>query len=450
MIYNRGNALDFQSWAAQGLDDWSYAHCLPYFRKMESFSGGADDWRGGDGPMQISRCEARHKLHDVFLRSGEQAGFPLTQDHNGFRQEGVHVAQAYIHKGLRWSSARGYLRPAQSRPNLTVRPRSLVRRVIIENGAAVGIELVSRGETLWVRCAREVLLCAGTFNTPQLLMLSGIGNADELKPLGIDVRAHVPEVGRNLENHPGINIQYSTRYEDSLVSELSLFGRAKIGAEWLLFGKGVGATNFFETGAFLRTRDDVAYPNMQFEFLPLTRYLKDGKLVAIPGFQFWMDLCRPESRGFVKLRSADPQDAPSIVFNHLKSRADLRDMIDGVSLARHLVAQPAWDKFRGQELSPGSDVRSDNDIERFIRASLGTSYHPCGTCRMGADSQAVVDNEGRVRAVPRLRIVDASIMPRIVTANLSATVMMMAEKISDRIRGRASLLPSAAMFHRST
>ncbi|MEN3384590.1 MAG: choline dehydrogenase [Hyphomicrobiales bacterium] len=448
MIYNRGNALDFEDWSAAGLRDWGYAQCLPYFKKMETFAGGEDDWRGGNGPMRISRSQAKHRLYDIFLRGGEQVGFSVTPDHNGFRQEGLHVAQAFIHDGLRWSSARGYLRPASRRANLRILSRSTVRRLIIENGAAVGIELESKGGSLRVACARELILCAGAFNTPQLLMLSGVGDADELRPLGIAVKAHVPDVGRNLQNHPGINVQYATRYADSLASELGVFGQIRLGLEWMLRRKGLGATNFFETGAFLRTRSNLELPNVQYEFLPLTRYLKNGKLVAIPGFQFWMDVCRPESRGAVRLASADPAAAPSIVFNHLASRNDLRDLIDGVRLARELIAQPAWDRFRGEELSPGPEVQTDRELETFIRANVGTSFHPCGTCRMGADPEAVVDSEGRVNAIRRMRIIDASIMPRIVTANLSAAIMMMAEKISDRILGQAPLAPSNAAFFR--
>jgi choline dehydrogenase len=262
------------------------------------------------------------------------------------------------------------------------------------------------------------------------------------------LKAHVPEVGRNLQNHPGTNIQYTTRREDSLVSELGPLGQVRLGLEWLLLKRGLGATNFFETGAFLRTRDELAFPNMQFEFLPLARLVKDGKLIASPGFQFWMDLSRPESRGTVRLRSANPAAAPTIVFNHLASSADLRDLVDGVRLARELIAQPAWDQFRGNELSPGPEVQTDRDIETFIRASVGTSFHPCGSCRMGVDAEAVVDTEGRVNAVRRMRIIDASIMPRIVTANLNAAIMMMAEKISDRILGRSPLPPSDAAFFR--
>jgi choline dehydrogenase len=450
MIYNRGNRMDYDGWAGEGLPDWDYAHCLPYFRRMETFAGGQDAWRGGDGPLHISRCSARHKLYDAFLRAGEQAGFTVTPDHNGYRQEGLHVAQAFIHRGLRWSASRAYLRPALSRPNLEVMRRTHVRRIVIEDGAATGIEVASQpGESRLITCTREVVVCAGALNTPRLLMLSGIGPADELRSHGVAVVADVREVGRNLQNHPGVDLQYSARHEDSLTAELTALGRARMGADWILRKKGLGTTNFFETGAFLRTRDDAAFPNMQYEFLPLTRQVRNGKLVPVPGFQFWMDLSRPESRGAVTLRSANPGDPPSIVFNHLQARHDIKDLVAGVRLARTLIRQRAWDPYRGEELAPGPDVASDAEIEASIRQRTGTSYHPSGTCRMGADAEAVVDSQARVRAVCGLRIADASIMPKVITGNLNAPVLMIAEKISDRIRGIAPLPASHAPYYRA-
>jgi choline dehydrogenase len=301
-----------------------------------------------------------------------------------------------------------------------------------------------------IRCGRELVLAAGAMNTPRLLLLSGIGPADELRALGIDVVVDVPEVGRNLQNHPGVDLQYSTRHEDSLTSELGVVGRVKLTADWVLRKKGLGTTNFFETGAFLRTRDNVDFPNMQYEFLPITRQLKNGKLKPVPGFQFWFDLSRPESRGAVKLRSADPSISPSVVFRHYHERQDMKDMIDGVRLARTLIRQPAWDRYRGVELSPGDSVESDSDIREFLRQRTGTSYHPSGSCRMGVDDAAVVDSDGRVNAVQGLRIVDASIMPKVITGNLNAPVLMMAEKITDRIKGNGPLSPSGAAPYRST
>ncbi|WP_024302928.1 choline dehydrogenase [Pseudogulbenkiania sp. MAI-1] len=449
MIYNRGNPLDYEGWAGMGLKEWSYAHCLPYFRRLETFSGGADQWRGGDGPMRIKRCEADHKLYDCFLRSGEQLGFPVTKDHNGYQQEGLHIAQAYIHEGKRWSAARGYLDPAAQRSNLHICTDSLVERILLDGDMAIGIQYLQNGRQLTAHASKEVILCAGAFNSPKLLMLSGIGDADELRQHGIDVLAHSPQIGKNLENHPGVNLQYATERANSLVSELGPVGQVKLGLNWLLRKKGLGTTNFFEAGAFLRSSDRFDYPNVQFEFLPLTRQLKNGRLVAIPGFQFWLDLSRPKSRGRVRLQSADPAAAPNIVFNHYAEADDMRDMIDSVRLARRIIAQRAWDSVRGEELAPGAHAQTDKELEAFIRVNTGTSYHPSGTCRMGIDADAVVDSYGRVHGVSHLRVVDASIMPRIVTGNLSACIYMMAEKISDHIRGKTALAPSSAPWFNS-
>jgi choline dehydrogenase len=448
MIFNRGNPMDYDGWARDGLSDWGFAHVLPYFRKMESFADGPDEWRGSNGPVRVTRCQAAHPLFETFLRSGEQAGFPITADHNGYQQEGMHIAQANIDKGVRWSASRAYLRPAMDRSNLTVMTKTMVKRILVNNGVAEGIEIEKRGSSRIISCDREVIVCAGAMSTPKLLMLSGVGPANELNKHGIPITAEAPGVGRNLQNHPGVDVQFGTAFEDSLTSELTAPRRALIGAEWLFRRRGLGASNFFEAGAFLRTRADVEFPNMQYEFLPLTRRLIKGKLVPVPGFQVWMDLSRPESRGAVTLRSANPADPPLTIFNTLQERQDLQDIIDGVRLVREqLLRQPAWDKYKAKELNPGPDVTSDRDLEAFVRAHMGTSYHPCGTCRMGADEESVVDPVGRMRAVSNLRIVDASIMPKEVTANLNAPVMMMAEKIADRIRGLTPLSPSTASYY---
>jgi choline dehydrogenase len=448
MIFNRGNPMDYEGWAADGLEDWSYAHVLPYFRTMETFVDGPDEWRGGNGPVHVTRCQAAHPLFEAFLRGGEQAGFPITPDHNGYQQEGMHIAQAFIHDGVRWSASRAYLRPAARRSNLTVMTRTMVNRIVVRDGASEGVEVEERGSPRFIRCDKEVIVSAGAVNTPKLLMLSGIGPAEELNRHGITITAEAPEVGRNLQNHPGVDVQFSTAYEDSLTAELTLPKRALIGAEWMLRRRGLGASNFFEAGAFLRTRDNVEFPNMQYEFLPLTRRLIKGKLVPVPGFQVWMDLSRPESRGTVTLRSANPADHPLIVFNHLESRQDLQDLVDGVRLVRErLTRQPVWEPYRAVELSPGPDVVSDRELEAFVRAHTSTSYHASGTCRMGVDNRSVVDPEGRMRAVRNLRVVDASIMPKVVTANLNAPVMMMAEKIADRVRGLTPLAPATATYY---
>lgn len=449
MIFNRGNPMDYDGWAGLGLDGWSYADCLPYFKRMETFEEGADQWRGGEGPLKVSRARAEHKLFDVFLEAGQQAGFDIPKDHNGYQQEGLHIAQTFIHRGKRWNVARAYLEPALARPNLTLLTGAFVERVLIESGRAVGVLLSGPLGRRVVRAEREVIVSAGVHNSPKLLMLSGVGDADHLRGHGIDVVADVPAVGQGLENHPGVDVQFATRREDSLTAQLGPVGRATLGAHWFLNHSGLGASNLFEAGAFLRTRDDVGFPNMQYEFLPLTRRIVDGKLVPIPGFQFWMDLSRPESRGAVTLRSADPADPPSIVFQHLAEAQDATDLIAGVRLAREIAGQRAWDGLRGEEISPGREAVSDTDLMTYLRERVGTSYHGSSTCRMGPGDDAVTDGQGRVKAVEGLRVVDASILPKNVTGNLNAPVVMLAEKISDRIRDRAPLPPDPAPYHRA-
>jgi choline dehydrogenase len=449
MIFNRGNPMDYDGWADDGLKTWDFAHCLPYFRKMETFQEGPDEWRGGDGPLMINRARAEHKLYEAFLHAGVEAGHELTADHNGYRQEGIHIAQSFIHGGVRWSASRAYLRPASDRPNLHVLPHAKVRRILFASGSAIGVEVTRRGRTRSITCTREVIVSAGAINTPRLLMLSGVGDPDELAKHGIGVIAEAREVGQNLQNHPGVDIQFSTDDKDSLTSEIGLVGRAKLAADWAARRQGLGTTNFFEAGAFLRVRDDVDFPNMQYEFLPLTRQLRGRRLVPVPGFQFWVDLSRPESRGSVRLRSADPDDAPLTVFNTYSRREDLEDMVRAVRQTRDIVAQPSLAKYCRAELNPGPDVRTDADIEAWIRRATGSSYHPSSTCRMGVDDDAVVDSEGRVNAVPRLRVVDASIMPKVITGNLNAPVMMMAEKIADHIKGTEPLVASDAKYYKS-
>lgn len=451
MIFNRGNPMDFEQWAEDGLAEWDFAHVLPYFRKMETFAEGGNEWRGDEGPVHVTRAKAAHQFYDAFLRAGEQAGYEVAADHNAYRQEGMHIAQSFIDQGVRWSSSKAYLWPAVKRPNLTVLTRRLVTSIVVCDGTAQGITVNEQGESRTIFCDREVILCAGAMQTPKLLMLSGIGPADELRRHGISVIAGDDGVGANLQNHPGVDIQFGSAHEDSLTSQIGLLSRPKIGLEYLIKKQGLATTNFFETGAFLRTRDDVTHPNMQYEFLPLTRQLRRGKLVPVPGFQFWMDLARPMSRGAVTLRSADHADHPSVVFNHLREQQDLCDLVDGVKLAREvLVKQPAWQKYKLAQLNPGPDCASDADLEAFVRQAVGTSYHPCGTCRMGVDDNSVVDEHGLLRAVGRIRVADASIMPKVITGNINAPVMMMAEKIADLVRGRTPLPPSSAGFYRTS
>lgn len=431
MIFNRGNPRDFDGWAGQGLKGWAWADVLPWFRKFESFEeGGAT--RGRDGPVKVSRAKARHKLFDAFMRAGEQAGHARPQDHNSGDQEGMHIAQSLIHEGRRMSAPRAYLHPNRGRANLQIRTGAEVIRVLFDHDRAVGV-LLADGTKLMA--GREVILAASTVGAAKLLLLSGVGPADELRGLGIPVVLDQPNVGRNLENHPGVNLQYSAAHRDSLVSELGPVGKARLGLEWALFRRGLGASNIFEAGAFLKTHPGADYANVQFEFLPLYRRLIGNRLKVFPGFQLWIDLSRPTSRGHVRLRSANPADKPEIVFNHLQTREDQLDMVRSVRLARDLFAQRAFDGIRRAEVSPGADAQTDADILAWVRTAVGTSYHPAGTCHMSVDpNQGVVDGEGRVHGLKGLRVVCAAIMPRVVTGNLTASTYMIGEKIADAIR----------------
>lgn len=435
MLFNRGNPRDFDGWAAQGLPGWGWRDVLPYFKRMETFAEGESGTRGGSGPLQVSRAPARHKLFDVFMRSGEQMGHPRPADHNSGDQEGMHIAQATIGKGRRSSASHAYLRPAMRRPNLTVRTGAHVTRIIFDADRAVGVELAG-GERL--HAAREVTIAASTVGAAKLLLLSGVGPADELRALGLPVVLDQPNVGRNLENHPGVNLQFAARHEDSLVSQLNLPGQARLGLEWLLFRRGLGASNFFEAGAFVKTQDAADYANLQLEFLPLARRVVNGRVKIFPGFQLWMDLSRPTSRGHIRLRSANPLDKPEIVFNHLGTEEDRRDLVRSVRLARDLFAQPAWDGIRGEEINPAAAAQTDAEILQWARGAIGTSYHPSGSCRMAASARdGVVDAQGLVHGLRGLRVVCTAIMPRITTGNLSAPTYMMAEKIADDIRGQS-------------
>ena len=433
MIFNRGNRRDFDGWAAQGLPGWGWQDVLPYFRRMETFSEGASATRGGSGPLRVTRAPAAHPLFEVYMRSGEQAGHPRPADHNSGDQEGMHIAQCTIGGGRRCNAARAYLRPALGRPNLTLRTGVEVVRILFDGRRAAGVMLAD-GTRL--EAGKEVILAASNVGGAKLLLLSGIGPADELRALGIPVVLDQPHVGRNLENHPGVNLQYAARREDTLVAELGLVGQARLGLEWLLFRRGLGASNFFEAGAFVKTHDGADYANLQLEFLPLARRVVNGRVTVFPGFQLWMDLSRPHSRGHIRLRSANPKDAPEIVFNHLEAREDQRDMIRAVRLARDLFAQAAWDGLRGAEVNPTADLRTDEEILAWVRSAVGTSYHPAGATRMAARPQdGVVDADGLVHGIDGLRVVGPGVMPRITTGNLSAPTYMIAEKISDAIRG---------------
>jgi choline dehydrogenase len=448
MVYIRGHALDYDAWAnSAGLQDWSYAHCLPYFRKAETRAQGGDTYRGDAGPLHVSTGACRNPLYGAFMDAGKQAGYPYTSDMNGYQQEGLGPMDMTVHKGRRWSTAMAYLRPAWKRKNLTVQMRSLVTRVVFEGAEsrrAVGVEVIYKGQVQQLRAAKEVILAGGAINSPQLLKLSGIGQPQELQPLGIALTAPLAGVGENLQDHLETYVQFECTQPITLFSALKPLNKLKIGLEWLLFSSGLGATNHFESGGFIRSEAGVRHPDLQYHFLPMAvRY--DGKSPATcHGFQAHVGPMRPTSRGHVRLRDAKATTAPSILFNYMSTEQDRKEMRAAVRLTREIFQQTAFDAYRGAELSPGIRVQSDDEIDAHIRANAETAYHPSGTCRMGTDDMAVTDGQGRVHGVERLRVVDASIMPRVVSGNLNAPTIMMAEKLSDVIRGRAPM-PTAVV-----
>ncbi len=449
MVYIRGHALDYDAWAQRvGLGNWSYAQCLPYFRKSETRARGGDAYRGDSGPLHVSTGACRNPLYGAFIEAGQQAGYARTDDMNGYRQEGFGPMDMTVHKGRRWSAAMAYLRPALKRPNLVLQTRSLTTRLLFEGPAdaprAVGVELLHRGVLQQVRARREVILSGGAINSPQLLQLSGIGDPALLEPLGIKVVAPRKGVGENLQDHLETYVQYVCTEPITLYSALNPLVKARIGIEWLLFRTGLGATNHFESGGFIRSEAGVQHPDLQYHFLPMAvRY--DGKSAAVGhGFQAHVGPMRPTSRGHVRVRSADPSAAPEILFNYLGTEQDRKEIRAAVRLTRELFAQKAFDRFRGVELSPGPAVQSDAEIDAHIRANAETAYHPSCTCRMGTDEMAVTDGAARVHGVQNLRVVDASIMPAIVSGNLNVPTIMMAEKVADLIRGRTPLPASDA------
>ena len=444
MAYVRGHALDYDRWAGNALPDWSYAHVLPYFKRAESRAKGGDDYRGGDGPLHVSTGACTNPLYQAFIEAGVQAGYPFTEDMNGHQQEGFGAMDMTTHKGRRWSTAQAYLKPALARPNLTLQVGAMVTRILFEGQRAVGVEYARGGRVHTVRAAREVLLCGGAINSPHLLMLSGIGDADNLGKRGIDAVAHLPGVGRNLQDHLEVYVQHACTQPISLYGATRPWNQLRIGVQWLLFGEGLGATNHFESGAFIRRNDSVAHPDLQYHFLPMA-VSYDGRAAAEGhGYQAHVGPMRPTSRGRVALRSADPRQGPSIQFNYMASEEDREEMRDAVRLTREILAQPAFEPFRGPELAPGPGVLGDADIDAFVRAKGESAYHPSCSCKMGSDELAVVDGEARVHGIDGLRVVDASIMPTIVSGNLNAPTIMVAEKAADMIKGVAPLAPEYA------
>ncbi len=449
MAYVRGNALDYERWAGNALSEWSYAHCLPYFRKAETREKGGDDYRGDDGPLRVATGACTNPLFPAFIEAGVQAGYPYTEDMNGYQQEGFGPMDMTVYRGRRWSAAMAYLRPAMSRPKLEVQTRAYCTRILFEGKRAVGVEYVQRGTRKIARAEREVILSGGAINSPQLLMLSGVGNTSELKKLGIPVVQDLPGVGQNLQDHLEIYVQHACTQPISLYRAMNPLRKLLIGIQWLLFQSGDGASSHFEAGGFIRSRAGVPHPDLQYHFLPIAINYDGSSPAGGHGYQAHVGPMRPTSTGHVKLRSGDPAEPPEILFNYMMTEGDRKEMRAGVRLTREIFSQSAFDEFRGDELAPGDDVQSDAEIDAFVRAKAESAYHPSCTCKMGIDDMAVVDGEARVHGIDALRVVDASIMPSIVSGNLNAPTIMLAEKLSDAIRGRAPLEPSTAPFYQA-
>jgi choline dehydrogenase len=452
MIFQRGNPLDYERWGADpGMETWDYAHCLPYFKRMEScLAAGADDeFRGRDGPLVLERGPAANPLFRAFFEAVQQAGYPLTEDVNGRRQEGFARFDRNIRRGRRLSAARAYLHPVTGRRNLEVRTRAFVTRILFEGNRAVGVEY-TRGKGSPQRAlAGEVVLCGGAINSPQLLQLSGVGNAAELSALGVDVVHDLAGVGENLQDHLEVYIQYASKLPVSLQPSLQKWRRPWIGFQWLFLRRGPGATNHFEAGGFVRSNEDVAYPNLMFHFLPLAvRY--DGSAPAGGhGYQVHVGPMYSDARGSVKITSADPSVHPALRFNYLSTGQDRREWIEAVRVARSILKQPAFDSYNGGELSPGPAVESDEQVLDWVRKDGETALHPSCTCRMGTDELSVVDPASmRVHGLEGLRVVDASVMPYVTNGNIYAPVMMVAEKAADLILGATPLPPDGAEFYR--
>ncbi len=449
MCYIRGNALDYDGWAQlPGLSGWSYDECLPYFRKAESRDIGPDPYHGGDGPLSVTTAKpGSNPLFAAMVEAGVQAGFPRTPDLNGYQQEGFGpMDRSVTPKGRRSSTARGYLDQARARPNLTIVTGALTDRILFEGRRASGVAYLKGGRPAEARARREVLVCSGAIASPQLLQRSGVGPADLLRGLDVPVVLDLPGVGENLQDHLEIYVQYECTKPVSLAPALRPWNQPAIGAQWLFLGTGIGASNQFEAGGFIRSSPDFAWPNLQYHFLPLAISYNGSNQIKAHGFQAHVGSMRSPSRGRIRLTSRDPRQHPSILFNYMATEQDWREFRDAIRLTREIIAQPALDPYRGREISPGPARRTDAELDAFVREHAETAYHPSCSCKMGEDAMAVVDGEGRVHGLQGLRVVDASIMPLIVTGNLNAPTIMMAEKIADRIRGRAPLPRSEAPY----
>ncbi len=450
MIFQRGNPMDYQKWSNDpGMEKWDYAHCLPYFKRMETCLAGGDEFRGDAGPLKLERGPATNPLFKAFFEAVQQAGYPLTNDVNGYRQEGFAPFDRNIHRGRRLSAARAYLHPVlKQRPNLSVLTRTLVTKVRFEGKRANGVEVSIRGGATEQLDAGRVILCGGAVNSPHLLLLSGVGNAEELKAHGINVVHDLPGVGENLQDHLEVYVQYACTQPVSVSPALLWYNKPWVGFRWLFFRQGAGATNHFEAGGFVRGNEDVAYPNLMFHFLPVAIRYDGTSPNQGHGYQVHIGPMNSTARGSIKLKSADPRVHPALRFNYLSTVEDRREWVEAIRVARNILQQPAFDPYNGGEISPGDKVKTDEEILDWVRRDGETAYHPSCTCKMGTDAMSVVHPDTmQVHGLEGLYVVDASVMPYVTNANIYSPTMMIAEKAADLLKGATPLSPEHTPFH---
>jgi choline dehydrogenase len=447
MVYLRGHPSDYDRWASEfGLLGWDYAHCLPYFKKAERSTRGADDWHGDSGPLGVSTGSSQNPLYDVFVAAGEEAGVGSSGDLNGFRPEGLGRYDSTKWNGKRCSAAVGYLHPVAHRRNLSILTGAHALGLVLSGNRAAGIRYTLGNQAITVHAAREVILCGGAINSPHLLMQSGIGPADLLRRAGIAVHQDLPGVGQNLQDHVDFMMQWRCTRPVTLQHLGNPLVKLAVGAQWLATRGGPVASNIWEAGGLVRTQGGLPAPNIQYHFCPVGIDHVGDRIVLKQGFQLHVSQLRQEARGRLEPVGSDPRQAPRIVFNFLQTEHDRREVAEGLELARHIVSQKVFDDFRGEELKPGPDVSSDAAIRAYIQQRAETEFHPSCTCRMGSDGMAVVDDTLRVHGIAGLRVVDAAVMPNVISANLNATVIMIAERAADLIRGRPTLPPFRPKF----
>ena len=443
MVYVRGHARDFDQWEEKGAAGWSYKDCLPYFKRSETWYKGEDDYRGGNGPVATSNGNNMklNPLYKAFIEAGQDAGYPKTSDYNGKQQEGFGPMHMTVGNGVRSSTSNAYIKPAKNRPNLTILSGVLVQRVLLKNKVARGVEYKVNGKTEKLNASKEVLLCAGSIGSPQLLQLSGIGPKEVLQSAGVEVKHHLPGVGENLQDHLEVYFQYHCKKPITLNSKLNLFSKGLIGIQWILSKTGLGATNHFESCGFIRSRVGLEWPNIQYHFLPAAMRYDGNAAMSGHGYQVHAGVNKVNSRGSIKINSSEAEAKPTILFNYLEDKQDIQDWRDCIRLTREILNQPSLDEFNAGEANPGDNINSDDEIDAWVRANVESAYHPSCSCKMGdlEDTMTVVDNEGRVNGIQSLRVIDSSIFPTIPNGNLNGPTIMLAEKMADVVLGKTPL-----------